>query len=103
MIAFHASVWDRSRRPRSRRSEDVIIGKEVSAPVVPGGSGSSIAHDKDGRRHSDTDDCKSQVSEIAVSTSRHFPHPQSVTKDSPKWGRVFGEIGAVVNGLYGTQ
>jgi hypothetical protein len=103
MIAFRASVWDRSRRPRSRRSEDVVVGKAISVPVVPGRCGSCTAHDSDGRRHSDTDDCKPRVSEIAVSTPRHFPHPQSVTKNSPISGRVFGEIGAVVNGLYGTQ
>jgi hypothetical protein len=31
--------------------------------------------------------------EIAVSTPRHFPHPQSFTNDSQKSRRVFGETG----------
>jgi hypothetical protein len=48
-------------------------------PVFPGPCGSSVVRDGDRRGHSDDDDFKSQVSEIAVSTPMHFPHPQSVT------------------------
>jgi hypothetical protein len=93
MIAIQARIRDGPRRARSRSSKD-IVGQEVFAPV-PGRCGSCTVHNSDARRHSDdADDCKPQVLEIAVSTPRHFPHPQSFTNDSQKSRRVFGETGA---------